>query len=36
MKAPVTISERDLHALLGILSDSQQASLPQVGCHGPC
>ena len=31
MKAPVTISERDLHALLGILSDSQQASLPLAG-----
>ena len=31
MKAPVTISERDLHALLGILSDSQQASLPRAG-----
>ena len=31
MKAPVTISERDVHALLGIVSDSQQASLPFAG-----
>ncbi len=31
MKAPVTISEHDLHTLLGIVSDSQQTSLPAGG-----
>jgi DNA-binding CsgD family transcriptional regulator len=31
MKAPVTISERDLHALLGIVSDGQQEDLPATG-----
>jgi DNA-binding CsgD family transcriptional regulator len=31
MKAPITISERDLHTLLGIVSDSQQTSLPAAG-----
>ena len=31
MKAPVTISERDLRALLGIVSDVQQEDLPAAG-----
>src|SRR5690348_252258 len=31
MKAPVTISERDLRALLGIVSDVQQDDLPAAG-----
>jgi DNA-binding CsgD family transcriptional regulator len=31
MKAPVTISERDLHALLGIVNDGQQGDLPTAG-----
>ena len=35
MTSPVTVSERDLRTLLGIVSDDR-SDLPRPGCHYPC
>jgi hypothetical protein len=35
MTSPVTVSERDLRTLLGIVSDGR-SDLPAVGCRFPC
>jgi hypothetical protein len=35
MVAPVTVSEKDLRTLLGIVSDDR-SDLPEAGCPGRC
>jgi hypothetical protein len=35
MTVPVTVSERDLRALLGIVTDDRD-DLPETGCRRPC
>jgi hypothetical protein len=35
MTSPVTVSERDLRTLLGIVGD-ERSDLPAAGCRCPC